>query len=157
MVAVGPQQAIEAEEWKTWWASNGLWEGETVAAGKLVGHADMGIVVAAAGQPMVMVHQEAVVTAPGIQIETSKALAEWGQLLEHPADAQQLSDAEGTIREAGHGLERELEIAAGVDAAWEVANSMAAEVVQVAVVGIAQHLGTFAADRLEEVDMEVPI
>lgn len=106
-----------AEEWRTWWASNGLGEGETVGAGKLVGHADMGIVVIAAGQPVVMVHLEAVVSAPGIRIETSKALAEWGQLLEDPADAQQLSDAEGTIREAGHGLEREVERAAGADAA----------------------------------------
>lgn len=34
---------------------------------------------------------------------------------------------------------------------------MAAEAVQVAVVGIAQRLGTFAADHLEEVGMEAPI
>lgn len=152
----GQQQAMVAAEWKTWWVSGDLGEAETAVAERLVDRADMGILVSAADLTVVKVGQRVVVTEPETQNETLVALAVWEGLLDHPVVVHRLSDEEGMIHVAGLALEEGPEGAVDADAAIEVADSMAAKAVLVAVEEIALRLGAFVVEHLAEADKEAP-
>lgn len=125
-----------------------------VVVGTLVGRVDREIAASAAELPSETVQPEVVVMEPGTQNEISGVLVVWEDL---PVGVHRSSDVEGKMRVARRDPEEELEGTAVADAAGEVADSMAARNLVVAVVGTAQRSEeAFVVEHLEEADKEAP-